>query len=150
MNYLHLKFNIPQIQPISLPPIPHAPLQVFPILASWKTNKQNLFILKIATALSPWLWGKLKAKLCSADVPQVHRFYFSNIPFCSSPACLPRFRLFPFLIWITPMSAPSLQVSLFHTIPYLGLMVNTPNLKSDLVAHLLNKICHLSGWWPNS
>lgn len=43
--YLCLQFNIPQIQPMSLPPIPHhlppAPFCVFPILAHGELNQQN-------------------------------------------------------------------------------------------------------------
>lgn len=60
-------------------------------------------------------------------------------------------RFFSSLGWITQISAPSLHLSLLHTIPPdTGFWAKTLKFKPDHVAQLLQMLCHPLEWWPNS
>lgn len=99
LSHLHLKFNIPQIQPISLPPIPHhlaCFLSCISYLSKWENKPTKALLSKNSHCSLILALRQLKAKLCGADITPAHfqptkpgRFCFSLIPFCSHQCARP-------------------------------------------------------------
>lgn len=117
--------NISQIQPFSLPPIPHhlACLSLYiSCLSKWVNTPTKSFLSKNSQGSLILALRQLKAKLYGANIIPVHfqytkpnRFHFSLISFCSHQcACL--------------LQAPSFLVfqTTWRGLPFFGMMGNPP------------------------